>query len=377
MIKRILTVVLVVQFGLLGLAGYGWAQAAKGNLVVGVAGPLTGTSAQDGNDIKNGAALAADILNKKGGINGKKIDLVFEDDRSDPKEAANVANKLANDKRVLAVIGHFNSSCTLAGAPIYNKAGVVEISAGSTSPAVSQAGPFTFRVIVTDAFQGDFVARWMVKDEGLKKIAILYENDDYGVGLKDVMTAKIPAYGGQVVATESYYLGETKDFTPYITKLRALNPDAVFIGGLYNEGALIAKQAADVGWKPPFFGVDGLYSQALVDLGGKAVEGTRVAGFFHTAQPDPMVQQFVKDYKEKYKKDPGTYAAFGYDALMVVAAGIEKGGADRAAVMKYLTTLKGLKGVTGVNNFDENGDVIKDPIKLVVKDGKFQPYVKK
>ena len=375
MVKKIVTAVLVLSVALLAPVAAGWAQAQQGSVVIAVAGPLTGTSAQDGNAIKNGATLAADLANKKGGINGKKIEITAVDDRSDPKEAATVANKLANDKKVLAVIGHFNSSCTLAGAPIYNKAKIVEISAGSTSPAVSKAGPYTCRVIVTDAFQGDFVARWMVKDEGFKKIAILYENDDYGLGLKDVMSAKVPAYGGTVAAVESYYLGETKDFTPLITKLRALNPDALFIGGLYTEAALIAKQAADVGWKPPIFGVDGLYSTALTELGGKAVEGVRVAGFFHPALPDPQVQQFVKDFKEKFGKEPGTYEAFGYDAMLVLAEAMAKGGTDRQAIKKYLETIK-LKGVTGVNTFDKNGDVVKDPIKLVVKDAKFQPYTK-
>ena len=228
---------------------------------------------------------------------------------------------------------------------------------------------------MTDAFQGDFLARWMVKDEGYKKIAVLYENDDYGLGLKDVMTKQIPAYGGELVGVESYYLGETKDFTPYITKLRALKPDALFIGGLYTEAALIAKQAADVGWTPPLFGVDGLYSTALIDLGGKAVEGIRVAGFFHPALADPIVQQFVKDFQDKYKKEPSTYAAFGYDALLVLATAIEKGGADRESIKKYLAVIK-LKGVTGLNAFDEHGDVVKDPYKLIVKDGKFQPYQK-
>jgi branched-chain amino acid transport system substrate-binding protein len=283
---------------------------------------------------------------------------------------------LANDKKVLAVIGHYNSSCTLAGAPIYNKSKLVEVSAGSTSPAVSKAGPYTFRVIVTDAFQGDFLARWMVKDESLKKIAIMFENDDYGVGLKDVMLKVIPEYGGQIVGVESYYLGETKDFTPSITKLKALKPDALFIAGLYNEAALIAKQAADVAWTPRIYGVDGIYSSALVNLGGKAVEGVCVSGFFHPEMPSSIVQQYVKEYKEKYNKEAGTYDAFGYDAMLVIAEAMAKGGTDRESIKNYLTTLKGLSGVTGINTFDENGDVLKDPFKLVVRDGKFKPYQK-
>jgi branched-chain amino acid transport system substrate-binding protein len=298
--------------------------------------------------------------------------VISEDDRSDPKDAATLANKLVNNKEVLAVIGHYNSSCTLAAAPIYNRAKVLELSPGSTAPAVSKAGAYTARVIVTDAAQGEFVAHWMVKDKGYKRIAVLFENDDYGLGLKDVLAAKIPANGGQVVAVESYYLGETKDFNPIITKIRALKPDAVFIGGLYNEAALIAKQASDVGWNPPIFGVDGLYSPALATLGGKSVEGICFSGFFHPAATIPMVQEYVKAYRARFKAEPGTYDAFAYDAMLVIAKAIENGGADRQAIQKQLKTIK-VEGVTGTNIFDEHGDVRKNPMKLTIKGGQIVP----
>lgn len=340
-------------------------------LVVAVAGALTGPSAQDGTDIKRGAELAVDHINEQGGINGSKIELIFEDDRSDPKEAANIANKLVDDQRVLAVIGHYNSSCTLAGAPIYNKAGLVEITSGSTSPAVSEAGPYTFRTIVTDAFQGDFVARWMVEDDGFKRIAILFENDDYGVGLKDIIATQVVAYGGEIVGEESFYLGETKDFTPLITKIRGLDPDALFIAGLYNEGALIAKQAAEVGWNPPLYGVDGLYSAPYIELGGSAVEGTKVVGFFHTGSTDPFVHQFVQDFQAKFDVLPGTYAAYGYDAMLSIAEAMKENGADRTKIKDYLTTFKDFKGVTGTISFDENGDRLSDPLKIIVQNGEF------
>ena len=354
----------------LGISAF--APAQQKDLVIATVSPLTGTCAQDGTAIKNGAILAAELINKKGGINGRKITVISEDDRSDPKDAATVANKLVNNKDVLAVIGHYNSSCTLAAAPIYNRSKILELSPGSTSPAVSKAGAFTARVIVTDAAQGEFVARWMVKDKGYKKIAILFENDDYGLGLKDVLMKQIPANGGQVVAVESYYLGETKDFNPTITKVRALNPDAVFIGGLYNEAALIAKQSNDVGWNPPMFGVDGLYSPALPNLGGKAVEGLRFAGFFHPEDQNPTVQSYVKEYRAKFSKEPGTYDAFSFDAMQVIAAAIQKGGPSRLAIQQQLRSLK-VEGVTGTNTFDEHGDVRKDPLKLVVQNGKIVP----
>lgn len=370
MIKRVFLLLAILSIILSGCASQGQSTDQE-KLYIAVTGALTGPSAQDGQEIKRGAELAVDNINANGGINGKQVALVFEDDRSDPKEAANIANKLVNDSRILAVIGHYNSSCTLAGAPIYNKAGLVEISGGSTSPAVSQAGPYTFRVIVTDAEQGDYVTKWMVKELGFKNVVIMYENDDYGAGLKDVIDMKVTEYGGKVLGIESYYLGQTKDFTPYITKLRALNPDALFIAGLYNEAALIAKQAADVGWTPPIFGTDGFYTQALIDMGGKAVEGVRVSGYFFSGNPDPAVQDFVAQIKTKYNVVPGAYTANGYDAMMVLAEAIKKNGADRGKINDYLTTLKGYKGLTGTISFDENGDAMKDPLKLQVVDGQF------
>ena len=343
---------------------------------LGFVAPLTGASAQDGESMKKGAQLAADLVNKKGGINGKTIELVAQDDKSDPKEAAAVANKFASDKSILAVVGHFNSSCTLAGAPIYNKAGVVEISPGSSSPAVSGIGKYTFRTITTDAFQGAYLAKWAVKDEGFKKIAVVYENTDYGQGIAGVVEKEVTQMGAAVVAKEAYILGETKDFSAIVSKLKAANPDVIIIGGLYNEAALIAKQARRSGLTAPFMGVDAIYSDALVKLGAEAVEGVMLTGFFHASNTNPAAQEFIKAYKEKYNEEPGTYAAYSYDAARLIIEAIEKGKADREGIQSYLASVKDFKGATGTTAFDDKHDCIKEPLKLVIKGGKFEIYKK-
>lgn len=345
---------------------------ADDTIKIGLAAPLTGSSAQDGESIKNGVQLAIDEVNDKGGINGKKVVLEVQDDKTDPKEAAIVANKLSGDKSVLAVVGHFNSSATLAGAPIYNKAGVVEISPGSSSPAVTKAGDYTFRVITTDAFQADYVAKWAVNDLGYKKIAIIYENNDYGKGLSDVFAEKAKAQGATVVSNDSYLAGETKDFSAILTKVKAENPDMLFIGGLYNETALIAKQAKNMNLNAPIMGVDAIYSNALMELGGQSVEGVLLPGFFHEGTDNPVAQNFIKVYKEKYKQNPATYAAYGYDAAKIVLDAIAKAGTDRKAIRDHIAKVKDFQGATGINTFDENGDVMKDPLRLTIKDGKFQ-----
>ncbi|WHH61479.1 ABC transporter substrate-binding protein [Petroclostridium sp. X23] len=370
-----LSLVVMMTFVVAGCGAQSSSSESKA-IKLGFAGPLTGASAQDGESMKKGAALAADVVNKAGGIDGKQIEFVFEDDKSDPKEAASVANKFASDTNILAVVGHFNSSCTLAGAPIYNKAGVVEVSGGSSSPAVTDAGPYTFRTITTDAFQGEYLINWAVKEEGFKNIAIVYENTDYGQGLLKVAEEEAGELGAKIVVKESYILGQTKDFSPIVTKIKDTKPDVVIIGGLYNETALIAKQMQRSGYKVPIMGVDAIYSDALIELGGDAVDGVMMTGFFHESSSSKEAQDFIAAYKEAYKEEPGTYAAYVFDAANIVIEGLKNGGQDRKKVMEYLTTLKDYNGVTGITSFDENGDCIKQPLKLIVKDGKFEIYNK-
>ncbi|MFC3345763.1 ABC transporter substrate-binding protein [Paenibacillus abyssi] len=251
----------------------------------------------------------------------------------------------------------------------------MQVSPGSSSPKVSEAGDYTFRVITTDAFQGDFVAQW-TQEEGFKKVAIIYEQTDYGVGLAEVYQKAAESYGIEIVGSEAYTAGQTKDFASILTKIKNNQPDAIFIGGLYNEAALIAKQAQQQGLSLPFLGVDALFSDALINLGGDAVEGFLLPGFFNVDSDNEKTKAFVDAYTAEYNEVPGTYAAYAFDATNIIAEAIKNNGADREKVQEYLSTLKGYEGVTGVNDFDENGDVLKNPEKLIVQDGKFQTYTK-
>ncbi len=346
-----------------------------GEIKVGIAGPFTGAIAETGTTIKNAVLLAEEQINNAGGINGKKVKLDLQDDKADPKEAAAVANKFASDKSILAVVGHYTSSTTLAGSPIYNRVGLSHIGIGCTSPAITDAGPFTYRDITSDAYDGEFVAQWMI-DEGFKNIAVAYENDDYGKGLAEVYKSKIEALGGKVVAMEPYNLGETKDFSAILTKFKSAKPDSLFIAGQYNEAAMLLKQGKGIGFKLPVFGSNGLYSDALIKLGGAEVEGLRCVGSFHKDASSQEAKDFITAYKAKYGQDPDIWAAYAYDAANILFAAIKNGGEDRTKINEYLTTLKDFKGATGVTTFDANGDCMKDPLKLVIKDGQFAMYQK-
>ncbi len=354
----------------------GGQQASGGGKIrIGVAGPFTGPIAETGATVKKAVELAADQINQAGGINGKQVELVEEDDQADPKAAASIANKFVSDPTILGALADYTSSCTLAAAPIYNRAGLSQISYGSTSPAVTAAGPYTFRDITSDAYDGAFVAKWTV-DEGYKNIAILYENDDYGLGLANVYNKKVTSLGAKVVLQEPYDLGATKDFSTILTKLKAANPDVIFIAGQYNEAAMIIKQGKRLGINLPVFGSNGLYSDALIKLGGQDVEGLRVIGAFIGSTNDPVAKAFIAAYKQKWGSEPDIWAAFAYDAANIMFDAVKNGGEDRKKINDYLTNLKGFKGVTGTTTFDQNGDCLKDPLKLIVKDGKFQLYTK-
>ena len=376
--RRTLTAVLMAAVLAMGLTacsssngGSDSAASESDTIRIGCAIPLTGASAQDGQSIQNGAQIAVDQVNAEGGIDGKQVELVVEDDKGDASEGATVANLLAEDTTISAVIGHFNSSCTLAGAPIYNEAGVVEVSPGSSAAAVTDAGDYTFRVITTDAVQGRYLAEWAVNDLGYQNIAVLYENTDYGLGLAQVLEEALADLGANIVVEEAYEVGAT-DYSTVLTKVASSEAEVIIIGGLYNETALIAKQRSsfDLG-DMQIMGVDAIYSDALIELGGEAANGIKLTGYFSDKSTSQVAQDFIAAYEEAYGEMPATYAAYGYDAALVILDAIKNVGPDRAAIQEYLSTLEGLEGATGINSFDENGDVIKDPMRMTIEDGQF------
>ena len=240
----------------LGFGGIQPSEAVK-DLKVAVAGPFTGSAAAFGEMIERGAKLKADEINEAGGINGMTLTLVFEDDAGKDGEASLVAERIATNREILAVVGHFNSSCSLAGKPIYKRAGIVALSPGSTNVNVCKGSDWTFRNLYRDDFQGQFIAKYIksVLPE-LQNVAVLFDNDDYGRGLADAFTMEAEAVGLKLVASEAYDRDNT-DFKAQLTSIKAKNPDGIFISGLYGQAALIAKQAREADITAQFFGADG------------------------------------------------------------------------------------------------------------------------
>ncbi|MDI6704105.1 MAG: ABC transporter substrate-binding protein [bacterium] len=343
---------------------------------IGLALPLTGDCAQFGDMIRKGAWLKVRQVNEAGGINGERIELVEEDDAANPQEAASVAQKMCADKDILIVVGHFNSSCSLAGKPIYREAGLVELSPASTNPEVCKDSPWTFRNIYEDTFQGKSLANYVKDRLKLKRIAVIYDNDDYGIGLKDAFTEEGKRIGLEIVGTESYER-DTTDFSPQLIKFKELKPEAIFMSGLYTQGAMIAAQSRELGMTTQLLGADGILSSDYIKIGGKSVEGTILTCPFLFELGGEETKEFVKVFIEKYGVEPDCWAALTYDAVGIATEAIKHAGKDRAAIRDYLAEMttkeKGYEGITGMTFFDENGDC-KKPIHVAqVRNGRFVP----
>ena len=344
-----------------------------GEIVIAHAGPMTGDSAQFGDMKGKAIELAIDEINEKGGINGKKVVQLTGDDTGNPKEAPNVAQKFAQDNNVLAVIGHWNSSCTLAARGIYDAAGIPLLADSVNKALTDGTTPTAYRVSLTDTAQAQALAKYAYEKMGKRKAAILYTANDFGTGLMNDFATAFEELGGEVVASETYFEGQSKDFSPQLTKIKGTNPDLMFVAGYYVETALIAQQSQEMGLDIQMLGTEGISSEELIKLGGDAVEGIVFAGFFHPDIEFPGTKEFVEAFRAKYNKEPDTYAALAYDSAKLIFAGIEANGESREGIMKYLDEVSDFPGVAGPISFDENHDVIRNIVVLTVKDGKIVP----
>lgn len=358
-------------------------QGAQQELKVAVAGPFTGTAAAFGEMIKRGAQLKAKEINEAGGINGMKLSLEFGDDAGTDKEAKLVATRFATDKQILAVVGHFNSSCSLAGKEIYKENGIVELSPGSTNVKVCEGSDWTFRNLYRDDFQGTFIARYIKNVlTQFQTVAVLFDNDDYGRGLRDAFAAEAKKIDLEMVASVAYDR-ENTDFTAQLTSIKGKNPNMIFISGLYGEAALIVRQARRLGIKALFFGADGVDSPDFLKNAGAAADGTYLTTPFTFGAGGEEASKVAAAFEAEFGVAPDTWAALTYDAVGMIAEAIEKTYQkeaelviNRKAIRDYLASLdtpeEGYKGITGLTYFDINGDTVDKPAYVkVVKEGKF------
>lgn len=336
----------------------------------GLAGPMTGQYANYGASHTAGADIAVEELNAAGGVNGGEVSYESGDDLGDPKEAVLVAQKYIDNPEILFVNGHMFSGATLAAGPKYEEVGLPMISPSATNPDIKTLGAYIWRICMTDAVQGEGLANYTFNDLGIKKVAIMYDDGDYGRGLADTYEAAYTAAGGEVVGREQYTAGDA-EFKAQLTKIKQAGPEMIFLSGYYPEGSKIVQQASELGMNVTFLGSDGYASDELITLGGSAVDGMLVSTFFDYTKADPAVQKFVEAYRAKFAgANPDWFAASAYDVIMLVAeAATQAGSNDRAAINDAIGSMDSYEGITGTISFDEDGDVVKPLSIVVVKDG--------
>ena len=367
-ISAIVLLVLFMPFTALG-AG---AQGAP--IKIGVPVPLSGGNAKMGNDISQAATLAVEEWNAKGGVLGRKLEIVAFDDACDAQQSVTAAHKLV-DGGVVAVAGGYCSSAAIPASAVYHDAGVAFVADASSNPKLTDQGfENVFRVIGRDDQQGPYAAGFMMNTLKAKKIAIIHDNTLYAKGLADATKSALEGKPGvQVVFFDAVTPGE-KDFSAVLTKVKSLSPDVTYYTGYYPEGGLIAKQFKDLGVSGKFMAGDANNDPTFISEAGPASEGV-----FVTSTPLPQDQSSAKSFIDRYKKrwnqDPGPYSALEYDAVNVVINAIKQSGStDRAAVIKAITATKNYQGATGAINFDKKGDRTSVLyITYIIKGGKFVP----
>jgi branched-chain amino acid transport system substrate-binding protein len=362
---------LVISAALLAAIGCAQGKNSK-EIVIGEYGSLTGNTATFGTSTKNGSEMAFREINAEGGVLGRQVRLIVEDDQSKPEEAATAVTKLINQNSVQAVLGEVASSRSLAAAPICQGAQIPMVTPSSTNPKVTQVGDYIFRVCFTDIQQGEADAKFAAESLKIKKAALLYDvRNDYSVGLRLVFAQKFKEYGGEIVGEQSYSEGDS-DFRAQLTQLKSANPELIYVPGYYTEVGTIARQARDLGITAPLLGGDGWDSPRLWEIGGKALNGCYFSNHYSVDDPAPAVQKFVKAYRAKYGETPDALAALGYDAARILADAFRRAGStDGPKVRDALAATKDFPGVTGSITIDKDRNAIKPVVILKIEDGKF------
>lgn len=333
-------------------------------IVIGGIFPLSGGVAVYGVECKNGIDLAIEEINAAGGVNGKNIVLISEDDEGNPDKTVNAYQKLTSKDGVKLIIGSLTSGCTQA---ITNRAQaqkVVQIAPAATAPAITDAGGFIFRTCYTDPFQGKVGGKFASEDLGAKTAAILYDTgNDYSVGLTENFEAAFTAAGGTIVSKEAYTTND-KDFNAQLTKIKSANPDVIYLPDYYNVVALISKQLRAQGINVPIIGADG-WDGILGNAGDEVLNGF-YSNHYAVDSTSASVQNFVKAFNAKYSKDPNAFAALGYDSVYLLKDAILKAGsADSVAVKDALASISG-EYVTGNLSFDAKHNPVKSAVMLEI-----------
>ena len=374
--KKILGFLCVFLVSIL-LFGCGGKESASETIKIGVLNEMTGNNASYGTSVTNGVKMAVDEINEKGGVLGKKVELIIADNKSEPAESANAMTKLVGNK-VAAVIGTFTSSNTISAANVANSAKMPYVAAGATNPKVTidektgKVRDFVFRVCFIDPFQGTVAANFISQDLKKSSAAIIVDNSsDYSKGLAEFF--KIAAQKNNIkILSEEAYLQKDQDFKAILTKIKTQNPDVIYVPGYYEEVGKIIKQARELGITATFLGGDGWDSPKLVEIAGAgALNNSFFSNHYSADSDDADSKAFVEKYTKKYNQKPDAPAVLGYDNLYVVIDAIKRANSiEPDKVKDALAKTKDLKAITGVLTLNETHDAVKSAVMIEMKDGK-------
>jgi branched-chain amino acid transport system substrate-binding protein len=352
----------------------GAAEAAE-TIKIGLLAPLTGFAAADGLSVKNSVDLAVEKVNKEGGLLGKKIELVTYDDRADAKDAVALAQKLIQQDKVVGLVAGSYSMPTRAVAPLFQDEGIPLVAAYAIHPDVTKAGDFNFRNGFLGAVEGRGAAYTAVELLKANKIALLTSDNDFGRTLAEGFNAYIATFAkgkAEVVIALTYPMSE-KDFKPYLSKIKEVNPDVIFSSGYYFQTGPVLKQARELGMKSQIIGEEGADSPKTVEIAGEAAEGFVIVTNLNRDDKRPFVQEFLKEYESRFKIQPDMVGASAYDAFMIICDGIKRAKSTTGKAMRdAIAATKDYDGLTGVIKGFNKGEVVKEVQVQQVKNGRFR-----
>ena len=342
-------------------------------IAIGYQAPLTGEHAQYGDLFRKAGTMAVDNFNKAKKMPGVEIVLKFEDSKSDPKEGVNIARKFVDDKSIVGVLGDFTSTVSMASGHVYGEAGLPQLSPTSSHPDFVNVSKWQFQETITQVQESPFNVQWAIEDLGAKRFAVVSIQNDYGRSLADTFEKTVKEAGKELVSKE-YFNPGARDFRSILTKISRQKPDVIYLGMMYEEGAMFLQQSKQLNISIPCFSSGAIASPKLIELAGEAAEGLRTSAPFYVSIPLPVVKNFVEQYEKLYGKEPNWVAALSFDSANIMMEAIKRVGPDvtRAALRDSLAATKGFQGVTGETTYDPvTRKPSKSLFKLQVKGGKF------
>lgn len=350
--------------------------ASSDEIVFGEYGSMTGSESTFGIATHKGIMMAVEEANKAGGIKGKKIRVVTYDDQGKSDEAVTVVTKLITQDKAQIILGEVASSRSIAAGAVAQQYKVPMVSPSSTNPKVTQIGDYIFRVCFIDPFQGSVMAKFTMNNLKLKKAAIFRDiRSDYSMGLANFFSEEFKKMDGQIVVDESYS-SQDADFKTQLGKIKAAGPDVIFVPGYYTEVGLIARQARQLGYKGTLLGGDGWDSEKLTEIAGEAILGSYFSNHFAPEDKNPMVQNFVAQYKAKYSEVPNGLASMGYDAALVSIDALKRApDLSATAIRDALAATKNFQAVTGIITINGERNAVKPAVVLKVAGDQQYQYV--